>query len=242
MKKVLSGVVSICFLTLPLYAQNLESIGKKNPLAITGSASLNQILYAANAAQSRREPYSYFATGNVNFSLYGWSVPLSFSISNQSRNFQQPDHITWHYPPQLSVLADYGDIVYGQFYEPGTFEVTLNAELGGCKDTMTKRITILENSTDPIGGRLGFEDFVKLFELFPNPNDGSFDVGIELAEESDITLSVWSTITSLNVGIVKDRGNSKYLTHVDLRPLSSGTYVLRLDHAKGHESIRFIVH
>jgi hypothetical protein len=153
-----------------------------------------------------------------------------------------PDHITWHYPPQLSVLADYGDIVYGQFYEPGTFEVTLNAELGGCKDTMTKRITILENSTDPIGGRLGFEDFVKLFELFPNPNDGSFDVGIELAEESDITLSVWSTITSLNVGIVKDRGNSKYLTHVDLRPLSSGTYVLRLDHAKGHESIRFIVH
>jgi hypothetical protein len=108
MKKVLSGVVSICFLTLPLYAQNLESIGKKNPLAITGSASLSQIFYAANAAHSSRQPYSYFATGNINFSLYGWSVPLSFSISNQSRNFQQPFNQYSIHPTYKSITGHLG--------------------------------------------------------------------------------------------------------------------------------------
>ncbi|RAW02130.1 hypothetical protein DQQ10_06165 [Pseudochryseolinea flava] len=73
-----------------LYAQNLESIGKEKPLTVTGGISLNQIFYTANGIDSRRDPYTYFASGNVNFSLYGWSVPFSFSYSNQNTSFQQP--------------------------------------------------------------------------------------------------------------------------------------------------------
>lgn len=73
-----------------LVAQNLESIGKEKPLSITGGASLSQVFYAANGIDSRRDPYTYFASGNVNFSLYGWSVPFSFSFSNQNTSFQQP--------------------------------------------------------------------------------------------------------------------------------------------------------
>jgi hypothetical protein len=71
-------------------AQNLESIGKEKPLTVNGGISLNQIFYAVNGIESRRDPYSYYASGNINFSLYGWSVPVSFSISNQNRSFQQP--------------------------------------------------------------------------------------------------------------------------------------------------------
>jgi hypothetical protein len=153
-----------------------------------------------------------------------------------------PDNISWNYPQQMSVLADYGDVIYGQFFESGTYEVTLGAELGKCQDKITKRITIIDNTSEPIGGRLGFENYVKRFELYANPNDGSFDVAVELAEESSITLSVWNVVTSRNVGIVSDRGTNEHLVHFDLRPLSSGTYVLRLDHEKGHDAIRFVVH
>jgi hypothetical protein len=71
-------------------AQNLESIGKEKPFSVSGGVSLNQIFYAVDGIPSRRDPYSYFASGNVNFSLYGWSVPLSFAISNQNTSFQQP--------------------------------------------------------------------------------------------------------------------------------------------------------
>ncbi len=81
----------ICFsLGYSLQAQNLESIGKEKPLKISGGISLSQIVYGVSGIESRRDPYSYYASGNVNFSLYGWSVPLSFSVSNQNTSFQQP--------------------------------------------------------------------------------------------------------------------------------------------------------
>lgn len=71
-------------------AQNLELIGKGNPLKITGGVSTNQIFYTASGIDSRRDPYNYFFSGNLNFNLYGWSVPLSFTYSNQNSSFQQP--------------------------------------------------------------------------------------------------------------------------------------------------------
>ncbi|MGE0773077.1 MAG: hypothetical protein AB7K37_15300 [Cyclobacteriaceae bacterium] len=85
----------IILLTLTLagkltLAQDLETIGKKDPLQLSGGLSLNQIFYGVNGIESRRDPYSYFLSGNLNLSLYGWSVPLSFAVSNQNQSFQQP--------------------------------------------------------------------------------------------------------------------------------------------------------
>jgi hypothetical protein len=104
-----------------------------------------------------------------------------------------------------------------------------------------KDYTILKDEDDEEGGRLGFEEFVKEFELYSNPNDGKFDVIIDLAEESPITLSIWSVPLSNLRGRVSDTGERHYEKHVDLRPLPAGNYILRLDHARGSKYIRFIV-
>jgi hypothetical protein len=79
-----------CTVVVCAHAQNLESIGKEQPIKVSGGISANQIFYTASGIDSRRDPYSYFLTGNVNFALYGWNVPLSFSLSNQNTSFQQP--------------------------------------------------------------------------------------------------------------------------------------------------------
>lgn len=71
-------------------SQDLETIGKKDAIKINGGVSLNQLFYTAKGIESRRDPYSYFLTGNLNMNIYGVSVPLSFAISNQNRSFQQP--------------------------------------------------------------------------------------------------------------------------------------------------------
>ena len=87
---------SIAFLLISLFlvqsavCQNLADIGKANPITITGGVSLNQIFYTARGIENRRDPYTYYASGNINFSLYGWSVPLSFALSNRNTSFQQP--------------------------------------------------------------------------------------------------------------------------------------------------------
>jgi hypothetical protein len=104
-------------------AQNLESIGKENPVSITGGISANQIFYTASGIQSRRVPYSYFLTGNINFSLYGWSVPLSFSVSNQNVSFQQPFNQYSLHPTYKWITAHVG-------YTSMTFSpYTLNGHL-----------------------------------------------------------------------------------------------------------------
>jgi hypothetical protein len=153
-----------------------------------------------------------------------------------------PDKIEWNYPPSMKKILDNGPMIYGQFEEGGTYEISLSAHLGECFDRMAKTITILRGEEEPDGGRLGYEKFVKNFELYPNPTDGNFDVNVELAEESEITLSVWNGGTSLFMGKVVGSGKKSYLVHFALRPLGSGTYILRLDHKKGKEYIRFIAH
>ncbi|MGE0089783.1 MAG: hypothetical protein AB7S50_09960 [Bacteroidales bacterium] len=72
------------------YAQNLETIGQKDQFKITGGLSTSQVYYSSFGADQRRDPYTYFLTGNINLSLYGWSAPFSYTYSNQNSSFQQP--------------------------------------------------------------------------------------------------------------------------------------------------------
>lgn len=101
-----------CFLLIlnsgVVAAQNLESIGKEKAFSISGGLSINQIAYAASGIDSRRDPYSYYASGNIAFSLYGWSVPLSFALSNQSVSYQQPFNQYGIHPTYKWVTAHIG--------------------------------------------------------------------------------------------------------------------------------------
>lgn len=73
------------------FAQRLDDVGKKDPLSITGSIATSQTGYFASGISARRDPYNLYLSGNLNLDLYGWSVPLGFSFSNQSGSaFQQP--------------------------------------------------------------------------------------------------------------------------------------------------------
>lgn len=83
---LLLGVV----LSRALSAQDLSTIGSAKPVQVSGGLSVNQIFYGVRGIESRRDPYSYFLTGNFNLALYGWSIPFSFALSNQNRSFQQP--------------------------------------------------------------------------------------------------------------------------------------------------------
>lgn len=72
-------------------AQNVETFFdrfKEKPFKISGSISANQILYGISGAEARRDPYTYFLSGNLNLSIYGWNIPFSGTFSNQDFRFQ----------------------------------------------------------------------------------------------------------------------------------------------------------
>ncbi len=74
-----------------LAAQNIDMIGNaEKPFMVNGGLSVNQVFSLTSDSLSQRDPYNYYLAGNINFSLYGWSVPFSFMYSNQKATFTQP--------------------------------------------------------------------------------------------------------------------------------------------------------
>lgn len=68
---------------------DLENLGKrtleelkKNPFKISGGVSANSVFYSSNV-YSGRAPFTYFLNGNLNLGLYRWTMPLSYSLTNQ---------------------------------------------------------------------------------------------------------------------------------------------------------------
>jgi len=153
-----------------------------------------------------------------------------------------PESIDWDFPPQMTKITDLGDVIFAQFNDAGTYTVGLTAHLGDCLATTSKTITIDKRTDVNSGGRLGYEDFVKSFVVYPNPTDGSFDVRVDLADESPVVLSIWSSTKGILIDEVKGSEKSSYAMHFDLRPLASGSYIIRLDHAHGKSYVRFIVY
>ncbi|MEQ8879511.1 MAG: hypothetical protein RLQ12_07770 [Cyclobacteriaceae bacterium] len=91
-----------------LYAQNLETIGQGKAFSISGGLNINQVFYQADGVENRRDPYNYFIAGNLNLAIYGWSVPFSFSYSDQNTSFQQPFNQYGMSPTYKNVTAHIG--------------------------------------------------------------------------------------------------------------------------------------
>lgn len=68
-------------------AQSLdyETITKSKPLKVSGQISASGIYYNSNQ-NNNRAPYTYFLQGALNVNVYSFSMPISYSISNQGEN------------------------------------------------------------------------------------------------------------------------------------------------------------
>jgi hypothetical protein len=115
-----------------LNAQNLENIGRGKAFGLSGGVNANNVFYHANGIENRRNPNNYFLSGNLNLSIYDWSVPISFSYSDQNKSFQQPFNqyglsptykwITLHGGYRSMMFSNY--TVSGHLFLGGGFDIT----------------------------------------------------------------------------------------------------------------------
>ncbi|MDY3345639.1 hypothetical protein PG326_10365 [Riemerella anatipestifer] len=92
LSKLLILFLVLFFVTSYSQEVDLENIGKrtreelkKNPFKISGGISANSVFYNSNV-YSGREPFTYFLNGNLNLGLYRWTMPISYSFTNQGSN------------------------------------------------------------------------------------------------------------------------------------------------------------
>jgi hypothetical protein len=88
MKKIillLIGYSSLSF--IEVYAQQVDLEGfKKVNFKVTGGVNANSIYYDTDAPNNARDPFTYLLSGNINLSAFNFSVPLSYTFTNQGDN------------------------------------------------------------------------------------------------------------------------------------------------------------
>ncbi|GAA4273751.1 hypothetical protein GCM10022258_30450 [Aquimarina gracilis] len=62
-----------------------DAITGAKPFKLSGQLSASGVYYNSNLNQSR-EPYTYFLQGVLNVNIYSFSIPISYSFSNQGEN------------------------------------------------------------------------------------------------------------------------------------------------------------
>lgn len=112
--KLLFIIVCILFAKL-VTAQNIdfENIGRGKPFKVSGSVAANTIYYKSNQNRARA-PFTYFLQGTLNFNVYEFSIPVSYSYSNQGENLQYQlpfnfNRLSLH-PKYKWVQAHIGDV------------------------------------------------------------------------------------------------------------------------------------
>jgi len=77
---------------------DLETLGKGKAFKLGGGISSNGVFYHANQEQGR-QPFTFFLQGNLNISFYQFSMPISYSYSNQG------DQLNYNLPFNLNRLS-----------------------------------------------------------------------------------------------------------------------------------------
>ncbi len=84
LKKLLLVFFGLPFLTIG-QTLDYESITQSKPLKVSGQVSATGVYYNSNQ-NNNREPFTYFLQGALNINIYSFSIPISYSFSNQGED------------------------------------------------------------------------------------------------------------------------------------------------------------
>lgn len=87
-------LISAFILPFVVQSQNLEKIGKKGMVTVSGGLNYNAIYYNTNGINNRRDPFTWYFNGNVTLNVLDISLPFNYSYSNNQSKFTQPFNMT----------------------------------------------------------------------------------------------------------------------------------------------------
>lgn len=141
-----------------------------------------------------------------------------------------PDEIRWEYDPTEVIHQEtYFNQEIVSFPQTGEYNIRLYAKKGECEGILDKTITIYNDPDSLLNQGLGgnLVDHVLDFSLYPNPNQGVFDVRVQLDELQGIKLWVFDDDGTLIETRDRD-GADFYLEEFVLSNLQTGVYTLVL--------------
>lgn len=103
-------VLSSIVLTPSVFGQNLEKIGKKDMLTFSGGLNYSSNINEVYGKPRNRDPFSWVVGGNFTLKLIDFSLPFTFSFTNQGGKYTQPFNITALHPTYKKFKSHVGII------------------------------------------------------------------------------------------------------------------------------------
>ncbi|MDP4257300.1 MAG: hypothetical protein Q8937_03620 [Bacteroidota bacterium] len=196
-KVVILLVVAVASRAFSAGAQDIGTWGSQKPVSLRGSAQIRGIFYGASGIPDRRTPFSYLFAGNLTADLYGVSIPMNFSISEQDRSFSQPFNqfgISPHYK-WITLHLGYRNISFSPYTLAGYTLLGAGVELTPGKfrfgfmygrlnrattlDTTTQSLAPISFTRKAIAVKLGYgtkDNFIDISMLKGKDDPGSVRV------------------------------------------------------------------
>lgn len=102
------------------FSQNLDKIGEKEMVTVSGGISSNLIYNDVQGQAQFRDPFSWMLTGNVTVNMLDVSLPFTFSFSNVGRSYSQPFNMTALHPTYKKWKAHLG--ITSMQFSPYTYQ------------------------------------------------------------------------------------------------------------------------
>ena len=118
MVKLILILILLYIISNTLQSQNLEGLSRQKPVLLSGGLTARTIFYDANGIPNRRQPFSYIFTGSPTISIFNsFTIPMSFTYSEQDRSFRQPFNQFGMSPyyKWITIHVGYRNINYSQF-------------------------------------------------------------------------------------------------------------------------------
>ncbi|SEN88404.1 hypothetical protein SAMN05216436_12423 [bacterium A37T11] len=202
------ALVLVCLIPgiIPSSAQDLSSFVNQKPIAFNGGLELRGIFYNASGIAVRREPFTYLLSGSPTVSLYGWSIPFSFTLSKDDRSFRQPFNQFGLSPTYkwITVHAGYRNVTFspytlaGHTMLGGGFELNPGKLRVGFIVGRLNRATVIDTTTQALvpfsfsrkgyAAKLGYGTQANYFDLnfFQAKDDSTSRPDIRIPDSTNV--------------------------------------------------------
>ncbi len=154
-----------------------------------------------------------------------------------------PDQLNWTFDSEVTVISENNDYAEVVFNEQGIFTIDIETILADCQDYYSQSITILDRATKPgkNGRQASPEQLIKNFSVFPNPNDGDFEIRVELTDVAPVNIKMIDLQGNQILVNLDVNNSSEYMLPVKMPHLRPGIYIITLVSGKENKVLRILV-
>ena len=169
--------------------------------------------------------------GLINTSIF--AVEVSWPI---------PEQVTWIMDEgqveQLSTFLNQTELL---FSSPGTYSIGMEAQLGDCVQYIEKLITIYSDPDSlPANTNPGAYGAILDFSLFPNPNNGNFELLAEFTDIQTGQMRIYND-TGLLIEARDLSGWASYRENFQIPSAPAGNYIAVLQTQFDYRTLNFVI-